>query len=1483
MSITPEKSERDPFEQLAESFLSRYRAGERPSVQEYADRYPELAEQIRALFPALVLMEEHRPGKEEPVGGTSRVLDLSKIPKQLGEYRILREVRRGGMGVVYEAVQETLGRHVALKVLPFSPFANPTHLERFRREARAAARLHHTHIVPVFGVGECEGIHFFAMQFIHGQGLDDVLAEVRRLRRQQDPTLPGGGQPGESLAFSVAESLLTGRFSSLSSWRKDRDSTNREDGGLKIEDRKVSSSSDHSRTGKSAVSTPSPSGSHSDLTCQTESKYFRSVAQIGLQVAEALAYAHSQGVLHRDIKPSNLLLDLAGQVWITDFGLAKTEESDELTRTGDMVGTLRYMAPERLSGQADPRSDVYGLGITLYEMLTLRPAFADSARHEVIKKVVEEEPPAPHRLDRKIPRDLETVVLKAIAKEPEQRYQSAAEFAADLKRFAEDKPIRARRVSQAERLWRWSRRNPALAWLTGSVAASLLAVAIISTFSAIWLKGKSDQLAEAERQARLREAEALLGQAHGIRLSRRPGQRFEALKALGKVAAIGRELEQPPDWFDQPRNEAIAALALPDIHITHEWEEDSETTWVEMNDDFSLHVCADDKGQCTIHRLPDAHSGVSGPHTPVWRLPSFDEPLAVHFGAGRTLAVHGQSSGRFQLWDFADGEPVLRFEENGIFQAVDTCWFRPDGRLIALSHADGSISVRDTATGERTYQLKSGKIIKGQPILHPSEPFVAIFSYNHPEFQVVDLRTGAIIAAPLPPWPRGNSFGVWSPDGRTLTVPSGDAEKIQQYAFDPSAPALKPTQLLDNPASGCPAIVYNRAGDRFASRGWNAKVALFDAISGRVLFTTPAFPPASPLLRFDPTGKRLAAARTGDRKQRVGLWSVADAHEYRALFLAEGAEGYSERLPAIHPDGRLAAMAQRGGVALFDLESGRKLAEVPAPSVNDQNHPSLAFDGAGNLLTNSMSGAFRWPVRMDTANPGRIVVGPPERLPLKPGRQAIAASRDGQVIAQCMWFGYGMEGGGWILHPNSPVPHKVNAGASMRACGVTPDGRWVAFAGGKGEVHIKVYEADTLKCVFQRPSKYVSYARFTSDGRWLVTGIDGGQVYEVGTWAPGPKLGPGTPWSATKDVVVMVQPNGIYRLVELATGRELARLEDPEQNSGAAVFTPDGSKLVVTAKDGLRVWVLRRIRQELGQLGLDWDGPPYWDRESNVGDQESGNEERRHNDRPSPLKDRQVGKPELRIEIDLGKVVMDPPPAGEELPVAGSLHHRLTLYSLAIAVAPLPFHPEPFRQRGHVYQQLGQPQQAIEDFSAALIRQPPNPELQAHLYTFRGKNYWDLKDYERAIADFEKSLEIDPRSREAAWVCIDLAWIYVTGPEKLRNPKKALVLAKKAVASKPTQWDFLTTLGVAYYRLGHYSEAVETLKSSLSRNDGQADAFDLFFLAMCHARLGHTAEARGCYDRAVKWIHEQRHPLSPDWVEQLTKFRAEADAVLGRP
>jgi serine/threonine protein kinase len=343
--------EREPVEQLAEEWRERWRHGEQFSKEEYLGRFPKLASQIDELFDAVALMEQLKPVVNDLTGAATLAPTPSALPahgdvlERLGDFRILREIGRGGMGVVFEAEQESLGRRVALKVLPLGVAQQTSYLERFRREARAVARLHHTNIVPVYGVGEERGICYYAMQLIQGQALDVVLREIKRLRR---PSAAAKG-PAElhlapTVAQTVAHSLLGERIPEPAS---------------------NASNSDVLGSSQPAISAQP---SRTDLSDQTGVGYYRRIALLGVQAAEGLAHAHGQGVLHRDIKPSNLLLDTHGTLWITDFGLAKAEDGAGLTQAGDIVGTLRYMAPERFEGKADARSDVYAVGLTLYEL-----------------------------------------------------------------------------------------------------------------------------------------------------------------------------------------------------------------------------------------------------------------------------------------------------------------------------------------------------------------------------------------------------------------------------------------------------------------------------------------------------------------------------------------------------------------------------------------------------------------------------------------------------------------------------------------------------------------------------------------------------------------------------------------------------------------------------------------------------------------------------------------------------------------------------------------------------------------------------------------------------------------------------------------------------------------------------------------------------------------------------------------------------------
>jgi serine/threonine protein kinase len=517
-------STRHPIEILAAEFVDRHRRGERPSVTEYAIRHPELAERIRTLFPTVVMMENLKNGWSS--GAPEDLPALGRVPERLGEYRILKEIGRGGMGIVYEAEQESLGRHVAVKVLTAPALLNPDQFRRFHREAQTMARLHHTNIVPVFGVGEHDGLSYYAMQFIDGRGLDAVIrgqeaegrgqkAEGRRQeaegRRQE---AEGRGEQGDP-----ASCLLPSAFCPLpsASWRL----------------------------------TPAR------------------VAQIGLQVAQALAYAHSQGTFHRDIKPSNLLLDDRGRVWVTDFGLAKLVEPDEAPQPGDLAGTLRYMAPERFRGQSDARGDVYSLGLTLYELLTLRPAFDELDRGQLVRQITQEEPPTPRQCDPTIPRDLESIVLKASARDPKHRYSSAGELADDLRRFLEDKPVQARPMSPAERFQRWCRRNPAVASLTAVTAGLLVLVAVVASVGYMQtraalgreaaLRGETEgqrQRAEANLNLALRAFEEIFAQATQPEVEPGPAADLES-EPLGppvvspKVAALLHNLLKFYDQFGE--------------------------------------------------------------------------------------------------------------------------------------------------------------------------------------------------------------------------------------------------------------------------------------------------------------------------------------------------------------------------------------------------------------------------------------------------------------------------------------------------------------------------------------------------------------------------------------------------------------------------------------------------------------------------------------------------------------------------------------------------------------------------------------------------------------------------------------------------------------------------------------------------------------------------------------------------------------------
>jgi serine/threonine protein kinase len=496
----------DQLNDVLLAYVEAVQAGQAPDRAALLAAHPQLADDLREFFRGQDQMDHFTAALRETVTGRPAV---AASVGELGDFRLLREVGHGGMGVVYEAEQISLHRRVALKMLPFAAALDPRQLQRFRIEAQAAAQLHHTNIVPVFAVGEQRGVHYYAMQFIDGQSLAALIDELR------NAATPLG--PGPECRAGLRPPAKQGNEAGVA-------------------------------TDALALLTTAHTGQRRD--------FHLTVARLGKQAAEALEHAHQMGVVHRDIKPGNLLLDDRGQLWVTDFGLAQFRSDAGLTATGEVLGTLRYASPEQCHahpGVVDQRSDIYSLGATLYELLTLRPVFDGKDRAELLRQITFDEPLAPRALDRSIPVELETIILKAVAKNPADRYRSARELADDLGRFLEDRPILARRPSLAERAARWSRRHRSVVVSALILlAAGVIGLSVSTFLIARAYEGERDKAEE----ARIKAKEARDAQARAeedFRLAKR---------AIDKLTELGEEeLASNPMLQSTRRKMLIAALS----------------------------------------------------------------------------------------------------------------------------------------------------------------------------------------------------------------------------------------------------------------------------------------------------------------------------------------------------------------------------------------------------------------------------------------------------------------------------------------------------------------------------------------------------------------------------------------------------------------------------------------------------------------------------------------------------------------------------------------------------------------------------------------------------------------------------------------------------------------------------------------------------------------------------------------------------------
>ncbi len=1426
----------DALGPILESFLGRLRRRERPSIKEYADRYPDHAAEIAELFPPLVEMEQAGLAGDAPsrasgaAGPCSRVTDDggsdfrlagdhdSSLSDRLGDYKILRKIGGGGMGIVYEAERVALRSRVALKVIHPRYRDRADHLRWFLREARAAAGLHHTNIVTVFDYGQHDGVPYYAMQYIAGHSLDKVLADVKRLKREAavasevdkhrpaseaetkwlEPT-QGNTSPLDASLRSVSIGLLRGMFDSgppvsteshmaaMEACLGAADATQAE--GTKASQaatgfsRSTAPEEGDQPSATSGLSAVSGSSWKSGFS----SRYQREIARIGCQVADALDYAHKRKVIHRDIKPHNILLDALGNAWITDFGLAKLKQEEDQSTSQAVAGTLRYMAPERLQGKSDGRDDICALGATLYEFLALRPIFDGADPHKLLRQIEHDQPVPLRQIDRRIHPDLAAIIATTLAKDPADRYATAGELRDELRRFIEGRSVKRRPVPAYARFWRWCKRNPWLAAANIAAAAATIILAIGSTIAAkVYYDGRekvaavANELAKSETQTREKLFEARTAQARASRFSHRVGQRFESLGAISEAVKIGRKLGLPADRFDRLRDEAIACMALPDLKPAGPPIRKPEGVIAFAFDaGMTRYAIRLRDGTILVRRMADdqeiARYTAQGDRD-VW--------VFAFSPDGRYLASQDRPSRTVVVWDLDGGTLCVR--DPGPVSSM-AARFSPDSRRIAVAHDDGSLLVYDLKSGQCCSRW-SGPAAASDLAFRPDSGQIAVVYWeNQPTCRIRDADTGKQVRAISIP---SAGHVAWSPDGATLAL-GGDDQKITIW----NAATGDRGATLEGLTNMGLRTAFHPAGTLLASNGYEGRLRLWDAVLGRQILSMTDGLTAD----FSLDGRIFVGPGN-----ELSPWQVDPAIEYRTLAHASN-QPLNFAGPSIHPDGRILAVGTDRGVVLWDLARGTELAFLP---IGMAWHSML--EPSGNLLTNGSAGVLRWPIHTDPTS-GEARIGPPRSLPLPGTSCGIAEDRTGRIVAVANHTE--------VRVALAERTIRIGPLDDCRGVTVSPDGQWLA-TGSHQNGGVTIWRLPDGARATRLPIEGGPGGLFSPDGKWLITGQASCRHWEVGTWrevrqiestlccfSPDGRLG------------VVQDTSKVLGLVEIETGRTLARLESPDQHHvGWVAFAPDGSRLVVTTNEPpcAHVWDLRGIRRQLAAMGLDWDAPAFPEHDSASPDLP-----------PLPP-----------LKVDYG-------------PLAGHVEHfserpelLVERYSARIKQNPNDF--DAYHHRAHALFQLNRAPAAIDDLSHAIRLRPDD----AHLLHLRAQVYArGLRKLEPAIADLEAALAREPSRRQVrellAECCNNLAWLLDTGHPSHQDIDRALKLSLRAVELAPGQQVYLNTRGVVLYRAGQYAEAVTTLAKSLRPPDlgtGQVEGRTSYLLA--EMRFGKSSSER---------------------------------------